>query len=83
MEALLSQFTLETKEEVKRYLAEKEIPQLFESIATGLLYNRPSDPAQFVQDCLAIVRRGDCDIRWNTFLDLLNPPKRPIVTRDG
>ena len=41
MEALLSQFTLETKEEVKRYLAEKEIPQLFEVSVAPLSHSLP------------------------------------------
>ncbi|XP_043942780.1 adenylate kinase isoenzyme 5 [Protopterus annectens] len=56
--------------EAKEYLARKEVPQLFESLLTGLMYYRPEDPVEYLETCLKKVKElgGSDKIRWDTFL---------------
>ncbi|KAJ8357382.1 hypothetical protein SKAU_G00201760 [Synaphobranchus kaupii] len=56
--------------DAKEYLARREIPQLFESLLTGLMYYRPDDPVEYLETCLKKVREmGGADkVRWDTFV---------------
>ncbi|KAM4551631.1 adenylate kinase isoenzyme 5 isoform 2-T2 [Odontesthes bonariensis] len=56
--------------DAKEYLARREIPQLFESLLTGLMYYRPDDPIEYLEGCLKKVRElGGLDkVRWDTFV---------------
>ncbi|XP_061406314.1 adenylate kinase isoenzyme 1 isoform X2 [Lethenteron reissneri] len=56
--------------EAKDYLARKDIPQLFESMLTGLMFHRPDDPLGFLEGCVRRVRDlgGPSRVRWDTFL---------------
>ncbi|XP_062259804.1 adenylate kinase isoenzyme 5 [Platichthys flesus] len=56
--------------DAKEYLARREIPQLFESLLTGLMYYRPDDPIDYLEACLQKVRElGGADkVRWDTFV---------------
>ncbi|XP_060940214.1 adenylate kinase isoenzyme 5 [Limanda limanda] len=56
--------------DAKEYLARREIPQLFESLLTGLMYYRPDDPIDYLEVCLQKVRElGGADkVRWDTFV---------------
>ncbi|XP_072220077.1 adenylate kinase isoenzyme 5 [Leuresthes tenuis] len=56
--------------DAKEYLARREIPQLFESLLTGLMYYRPDDPIDYLESCLKKVRElGGLDkVRWDTFV---------------
>uniref|UniRef100_A0A8C4X7G4 Adenylate kinase 5 n=2 Tax=Erpetoichthys calabaricus TaxID=27687 RepID=A0A8C4X7G4_ERPCA len=56
--------------DAKEYLAKKEIPQLFESLLTGLMYYRPDDPVEYMEGCLKKVRElgGTDKVRWDTFV---------------
>uniref|UniRef100_A0A8C6TNI9 Adenylate kinase 5 n=1 Tax=Neogobius melanostomus TaxID=47308 RepID=A0A8C6TNI9_9GOBI len=38
--------------DAKEYLARREIPQLFESLLTGLMFYRPDDPIEYLESCL-------------------------------
>nr|XP_019957870.1 PREDICTED: adenylate kinase isoenzyme 5 [Paralichthys olivaceus] len=56
--------------DAKEYLARREIPQLFESLLTGLMYYRPDDPIDYLEACLMKVRElgGPDKVRWDTFV---------------
>uniref|UniRef100_H3BAZ9 Adenylate kinase 5, like n=1 Tax=Latimeria chalumnae TaxID=7897 RepID=H3BAZ9_LATCH len=56
--------------EAKDYLSRREIPQLFESMLTGLMYYRPEDPIEYLEGCLQKVRElgGPEKVRWDTFI---------------
>uniref|UniRef100_A0A8C4IZF6 Adenylate kinase isoenzyme 5 n=1 Tax=Dicentrarchus labrax TaxID=13489 RepID=A0A8C4IZF6_DICLA len=56
--------------DAKEYLARREIPQLFESLLTGLMYYRPDDPIDYLEGCLKKARElgGPDKVRWDTFV---------------
>uniref|UniRef100_A0A3B4F4X6 Adenylate kinase isoenzyme 5 n=1 Tax=Pundamilia nyererei TaxID=303518 RepID=A0A3B4F4X6_9CICH len=56
--------------DAKEYLARREIPQLFESLLTGLMYYRPDDPIEYLEGCLKKARElgGPEKVRWDTFV---------------
>ncbi|XP_062383468.1 adenylate kinase isoenzyme 5 isoform X1 [Sardina pilchardus] len=56
--------------DAKEYLSRREIPQLFESLLTGLMYYRPEDPIDYLETCLKKVRDlgGTDKVRWDTFV---------------
>ncbi|XP_013868468.1 adenylate kinase isoenzyme 5 [Austrofundulus limnaeus] len=56
--------------DAKEYLSRREIPQLFESLLTGLMYYRPDDPIEYLEGCLKKVRElgGTDKVRWDTFV---------------
>ncbi|XP_070820699.1 uncharacterized protein [Chaetodon trifascialis] len=74
------------------YLSHHHIPQLLESLLTGLLYHHPEDPVSFLQSCLISTKQlgGPEAVAWDTFILLekhhLSPgaprtislPARPI-----
>ncbi|XP_078686294.1 uncharacterized protein LOC144918994 isoform X2 [Branchiostoma floridae x Branchiostoma belcheri] len=71
-----------TSTDAKQYLSKKEIPQLFESILTGLMYNRPEDHISYIEDCLQQAKQSDIqNLRWDSFVrDKALPP---IPSFDG
>nr|XP_014348584.1 PREDICTED: adenylate kinase isoenzyme 5-like [Latimeria chalumnae] len=56
--------------DAKDYIAKREIPLLFESMLTGLMYHRPDEPIDYLESCLQKVREiGGLDkVRWDTFV---------------
>ncbi|XP_055738394.1 adenylate kinase isoenzyme 5 [Salvelinus fontinalis] len=56
--------------DAKEYLTRREIPQLFESLLTGLMYYKPEDPIDYLEVCLKKVRElgGPDRVRWDTFV---------------
>uniref|UniRef100_A0A671QII7 Adenylate kinase isoenzyme 5 n=1 Tax=Sinocyclocheilus anshuiensis TaxID=1608454 RepID=A0A671QII7_9TELE len=56
--------------DAKEYLSRREMPQLFESLLTGLMYYRPDDPIDYLETCLKKVRElgGTDQVRWDTFV---------------
>ncbi|XP_051866655.1 adenylate kinase isoenzyme 5 [Pristis pectinata] len=56
--------------EAKDYLSKRQIPQLFESMLTGLMYHRPEDPVDYLESCLKKVKElgGPDRVRWDTFV---------------
>ncbi|XP_039626405.1 adenylate kinase isoenzyme 5-like isoform X1 [Polypterus senegalus] len=56
--------------EAKDYIVQREIPLLFESMLTGLMFHRPQDPMDFLEGCLSRVREigGVEKVRWDTFI---------------
>ncbi|XP_061152238.1 adenylate kinase isoenzyme 5 [Syngnathus typhle] len=66
--------------DAKEYLARREIPQLFESLLTGLMYYRPDDPVDYLEGCLKKVRElgGPEKVRWDTFVGQEKKPLPPL-----
>uniref|UniRef100_A0A3Q0SPN9 Adenylate kinase 5 n=1 Tax=Amphilophus citrinellus TaxID=61819 RepID=A0A3Q0SPN9_AMPCI len=56
--------------DAKEYPARREIPQLFESLLTGLMYYRPDDPIEYLEGCLKKAKElgGPEKVRWDTFV---------------
>ncbi|XP_066293891.1 uncharacterized protein [Branchiostoma lanceolatum] len=69
-----------TSTDAKKYLSKKEIPQLFESILTGLMYNRPEDHISYIENCLQQAKGSDIqNLRWDSFVrDKALPPIPPF-----
>ncbi|KAG5840881.1 adenylate kinase 5, like [Anguilla anguilla] len=63
--------------DAKEYLSKREIPQLFESMLTGLMYHRPEDPLMFLESCLQKARElgGPERVPWDAFI---TPDRRPL-----
>uniref|UniRef100_A0A915Q090 Adenylate kinase n=1 Tax=Setaria digitata TaxID=48799 RepID=A0A915Q090_9BILA len=56
--------------EVKPYLQEHAIPQLFEGLITGLIYHKPDDPIEFLEHALSKVRQNPSfEYKWDSFVD--------------
>ncbi|XP_068605289.1 adenylate kinase isoenzyme 5 [Brachionichthys hirsutus] len=66
--------------DAKEYLARREIPHLFESLLTGLMYHRPDDPIDYLDGCLKKVRElgGPDKVRWDTFVGQEKKPLPPL-----
>ncbi|XP_028987369.1 adenylate kinase isoenzyme 5 [Betta splendens] len=66
--------------DAKEYLARREIPQLFESLLTGLMYYRPDDPIDYLEGCLKKARElgGTEKVRWDTFVGQEKKPLPPL-----
>ncbi|XP_077986420.1 adenylate kinase isoenzyme 5-like isoform X2 [Glandiceps talaboti] len=77
-----------TTEDTKAYLAAREIPQLFESLMTGLMYYRPEDHVTYLQDCLQKAKTtGVENVKWNSFVEGAKrstplPPITPTLSRE-
>jgi len=65
-------------DEARAYMAKREIPQLFESLMTALMYKKPDDHIKFLEECLSKAET-ERKIQWHTFLD----PLPPIPKTDG
>ncbi|KAF5397469.1 hypothetical protein PHET_08661 [Paragonimus heterotremus] len=67
-----------TPTETKEYLTKNGIPQLFECLMTGLMYHRPADYVNYLQECLEkIKRQGLAGVRWDLFLE--TRPTSPLA----
>ncbi|XP_078281886.1 adenylate kinase isoenzyme 5-like isoform X1 [Rhinoraja longicauda] len=66
--------------DAKDYLSKREIPRLFESMLTGLMYHRPEDPIEYLEGCLRRVRElgGPEKVKWDTFIPQERRPLPPI-----
>lgn len=74
VQEILKKCDPDAKEDAKKYICQKEIPQLFQAITIGLLHHRPADPVRFAQNCLDSVRfQTDVRIQWDTFLEWTPP----------
>lgn len=62
---------------------------------TGLIYNKPEDPIDFLDGCIKTMRQTpDLPLRWDSFVDTENGPvgsreppgkanDRPFYMKDG
>jgi len=73
-----------TTQDAKAYLADREIPQLFESLMTGLMFYRPEDHIAYLQECLKKIRADGVDkVRWNLFIESKRKTPLPPITPDN
>ncbi|XP_060070278.1 adenylate kinase isoenzyme 5-like isoform X2 [Ylistrum balloti] len=75
-----------TTDDAKSYLSKRQIPRLFESLMTGLMYHRPTDHIKYLIDCLQKVQeKGGNNITWSAFVDIrrTKTPLPPITPPDG
>ncbi|XP_067087033.1 adenylate kinase 5, like [Osmerus mordax] len=69
-------------QEAKEYLSKRHIPQLFESMLTGLMFHRPEDPLAFLEGCLqrAVELGGPEGVAWDSFLSTDRKVLPPIAS---
>lgn len=74
-----------TQEAVAKYLEEKQVPQLFEALMAGIMYEKPSDPVAYIQNCLANIKSTEKKFHvWNQFIksnniSIPNPNKNHLA----
>ncbi|XP_007434504.1 adenylate kinase isoenzyme 1 isoform X1 [Python bivittatus] len=63
------------------YVSRREIPRLFESMLTGLMYYRPEDPIGYLEGCLKKVREmgGPEVLQWDTFISQEELGMQPVA----
>ncbi|XP_059143353.1 F-box and leucine-rich repeat protein 13-like [Physella acuta] len=85
METELTSFSL--REDTKKYLAEHKIPQLFESLLSSLMMERPENPVEYIENKMCQIRDiGPENINWETLISHLHPYRDNIrrqLIRDG
>lgn len=71
--------------DAKDYLSKRQIPHLFESMLTGLMYHKPEDPLAFLEICLQKTRDlgGPECVAWDTFITPDRKPLPPITPAQG
>ncbi|XP_038046579.1 adenylate kinase isoenzyme 5-like isoform X6 [Patiria miniata] len=75
-----------SKDDTKTYLSKREIPQLFESLMTGLMYHKPGNHVDYMLECLGKIKDNKSEaVRWNTFVDGAKgqAPLPPIQSQDA
>lgn len=75
------------REAAKSYLSSHHIPQMFESLLSCLMLERPEDPVSFIERKMSEIRHiGIENVNWETFVLNLHPyrdPTRLEFVRDG
>ncbi|XP_072420525.1 adenylate kinase isoenzyme 5-like isoform X2 [Chiloscyllium punctatum] len=71
--------------EAKDYISKRQIPLLFESMLTGLMYHRPDEPLEYLESCLQKVREigGLEKVRWDTFIVQEKRALPPVSGSEG
>ncbi|KAK7463224.1 hypothetical protein BaRGS_00032470 [Batillaria attramentaria] len=79
--------TVTTREQAKQYLASHRIPQMFESLLSCLMMERPEDPVSFIEDKMSQIKQiGVKNVNWETFVISMHPYRDPVrrqYVRDG
>ncbi|CAH1247001.1 FBXL13 [Branchiostoma lanceolatum] len=66
---------------LKRYLRHHHVPDVFESIITGLAMNCPDDSLRFIADKLRLLMETNFEgMQWDMFVDTALKPSRRVVT---
>lgn len=61
--------TSSSTEKAKNYIQNREIPQLFEALMTGLMFKQPEDHIEYIINCLHKIKSPNkSQIKWNTFI---------------
>ncbi|XP_078387222.1 adenylate kinase isoenzyme 5-like [Cetorhinus maximus] len=71
--------------EAKDYISKRQIPLLFESMLTGLMYHQPEEPLEYLENCLKKVREigGLEKVRWDTFIIQERRALPPVAGSQG
>lgn len=79
--------TVTTREQAKQYLASHRIPQMFESLLSCLMMERPEDPVSFIEAKMSQIKEvGVKNVNWETFVINMHPYRDPVrrqYVRDG
>ena len=63
-----------SREAAKQYLATHRIPQMFESLLSCLMLERPEDPVEFIEKKMSEIKTIGLDnVNWETFVFHLHP----------
>lgn len=68
--------------QLRRYLLEHRLPDIFEAIVSALAVNCPSDPREFILEKLKLIITDQevlDDLRWDSFIDERYRPKNRVV----
>ncbi|KAL4233664.1 hypothetical protein ACF0H5_008346 [Mactra antiquata] len=83
----MSQPIVNAREAAKAYLSGHHIPQMFESLLSCLMIERPEDPVQYIEKKMSEIRMiGIENINWETFVLQIHPYRDPVRlqhVRDG
>ena len=63
--------TSSSTEKARTYIQNREIPQLFEALMTGLMFKQPDDHLDYIMNCLQKIKQQTVTrypVKWNTFL---------------
>jgi hypothetical protein len=63
--------TSSSTEKAKNYIQNREIPQLFEALMTGLMFKQPDDHIDYIMNCLNKIKQPQNQknqVKWNTFI---------------
>lgn len=62
--------TSSSTEKAKNYIQNREIPQLFEALMTGLMFKQPEDHIDYIMNCLHKIKspQKSHGVKWNTFI---------------
>lgn len=74
-----SKMSASTREQAKQYLAAHRIPQMFESLLSCLMIERPDDPVNYIEKKMAEIKQIGLDkVNWETFVFHLHPYRHPV-----
>lgn len=75
------------REQAKKYLASHHIPQMFESLLSCLMLERPEDPVGYIETKMVQIKQiGVENVNWETFVFSLHPYRDSVRlnhVRDG
>ncbi|CAL1526778.1 unnamed protein product [Lymnaea stagnalis] len=78
---------MSVREETKKYLQEHKIPQLFQSLLSSLMLERPENPVEYIENKMCQIRDiGPENVKWETLVSHLHPYRNNIrrqYIRDG
>lgn len=83
----MSNPVVNAREQAKLYLASHSIPQMFESLLSCLMLERPEDPVEYLEKKMVQIKQIGLDnVNWETFVFSLHPYRDPVRLsniRDG
>jgi len=75
------------RDQAKRYLADHKIPQIFESLLSCLMMERPENPVEYIEKKMIEIKTiGPDQVNWETLVAHLHPYRDNIrrqFIRDG
>lgn len=76
-----------SREQAKQYLSSHKIPQMFESLLSCLMLERPEDPIAFIEKKMNQIRDvGLANVNWEYFIFHMHPYRdslRRHLIKDG
>ena len=71
-----SQGPISSMQECQAYIHKRHIPQMFQSLLSALMIERPDDHLSFLEQKLSKIREiGPENVNWDTFVVNLHPRK--------